>query len=502
MRKIKYYIILIIGVCLMTSCSDWLTVYPNNAQTTDEFWTDKSDVEGVLANGYVELRNAIDYIFVWGEVRGPNFVFESTGSNYSAMNLMNIVDITPTNRYASWGSMYNIIKMANSVIAYAPGVMDIDETFYEEEKNSLIAEAIWIRSLAYFYLVRTFKEVPFVEEPYVKDDEDYNIAKSTEYQILERILRDLENNIQYAKESFSEGEAYTKGRATKNSFNALMADIYLWRGWPGDYAKCIDKIENIEADPSVLLISSTAGTDERIETWFSNFAEGNTVESIYEIQFSNPDQLNSFPTWFNVQNRFLSSSYASSVIYDDPDDLRAPYSSSSSIGNGSIRKYIYIDWTGAVRSDESYQNFIIYRLADLYLMKAEALVMQGEVNYFTIVDEYINPIRERVEASRITAVPATQIGMLELILEERIRELYAEGKSWFDILRIAKRNNWEYHSFLISQVEKSDLIGSGNTNVIRAKLSDTFALYMPISQTEVEANALLEQNPYYVSIGL
>lgn len=481
----------------MTSCSDWLTVYPNNDQTTDQFWRSREEVEGVLANGYVSLRDAVDYLFVWGEVRGNSLSLGTSGLNYSNMQKMNVLDITPSNPYASWASMYTVIKMANSVIKYAPGVVDVDDTFFEEEMNSYLAEAYWLRSLAYFYLIRVFKEVPFVTEPYVKDDDNYETAKSTEYEIMEWILEDLHNYLQYAKEEFSEGVEYTKGRATKWAFYALMADIYLWKG---DYARCIEMIEEIEGAMGIALIRGDNDLDDMREAWFSNFGTGNTSESIFEIQHTST-QTNNFIAWFSTTSRFQSSYAACQVIYEDGSDLRTRYNSSTEFGNGTIRKYTWSNADGSGRSIAD-QNYIIYRLAEIYLMKAEALALQGSYSYTSIVENYINPIRSRANATPITRAPSTEEAFLRLILNERQRELYAEGKYWFDLLRIGKRNKFEqYHELLIEEVLKSDEISAGNLGIVRAKLKDTFALYMPITTSELDANPLLEQNPYYKNLG-
>lgn len=150
-------------------------------------------------------------------------------------------------------------------------------------------------------------------------------------------------------------------------------------------------------------------------------------------------------------------------------------------------------------------NFIIYRVADVMLMKAEALILRthGE-NIEDKVEamKLINEIRTRsnleieVEATSEAVEPLDEEAMLQKVLYERTVELVGEGKAWYDFLRFGRRNNNQYKStFLVDKVlEYNEQAGE---SWLRTVLNNDNALFLPISQTEIDANSLLIQNPYY-----
>ena len=89
--------------------------------------------------------------------------------------------------------------------------------------------------------------------------------------------------------------------------------------------------------------------------------------------------------------------------------------------------------------------------------------------------------------------------MLKLLVEERQREFFAEGKNWFDILRVGRREGAEYKQFFIEQVLQ--VASASNQSMMKAKLGDSNSWYLPIHADELTANRELVQNPYYTNLG-
>lgn len=135
-------------------------------------------------------------------------------------------------------------------------------------------------------------------------------------------------------------------------------------------------------------------------------------------------------------------------------------------------------------------------MADVLLMKAEALIWQGgETNYTTAL-ELINKVRTRTQINKLDDdVKSDEERMLKALLEERDMELAAEGKRWYDLVRFGKAKNYKYKTSFI------DLIVANNSSIgskwLRSVLKDNNAWFLPIHQDEIDRNPVLTQNPYY-----
>lgn len=478
---------------LSSSCNAWLDVRPENTQTVNEYWKTGDQVEAVLASGYYYLRDSWQYMYFWAEARGNGMEAASLSQNDASKFLsMRYYNTLPTSTYAKWEKMYKVIAQANSVIKYAPEVVKLDESFSENVMRSLCVEAYWLRAYCYFTLVRNFRDVPLCLEPYVDDEADFLVPQSSPEIVLQTIIDDLENNMEYAKEYFPETDpelpVNTKGRATRWALKALLADIYLWRGNAGDYQRAAQLCDEVINSGRVGLIAGNQ--------WFTNFFPGNSNESIFEIQYDNSrSQTNNFLTIFNTNTSFVISPN-SKMLFDKENDLRYP----GTFGTTDV----FLNWKFIGRDDistttrlstENDQNWILYRLADIYLMKAEAKVMQGD--YASAFDA-LNAVRTRAGIDIYPTVQEEETA-LRLILSERQREFISEGKSWYDILRIGRRNEYQYKNLMIQQVLLE--IPASMSGRIRSILSDVNAHYLPIPSDELKANPLLKQNPYYENMG-
>ena len=153
MKKLYIYICTSVFALSMVGCQDWMNVDPAGVQTTTTYWKSKGDVENVLTSAYRNLRTTVTdgSIINWGEVRASDLGL----NGQSALNNVRTGNVLPTNSMTSWASMYKVIGMANSVIKYAPSVVEKDASFNEYEMRSIVAEAHFLRALSYFYLVRT-----------------------------------------------------------------------------------------------------------------------------------------------------------------------------------------------------------------------------------------------------------------------------------------------------------------------------------------------------------
>lgn len=508
MKKLLYLLLLLPATILLESCNDWLTVLPENEQVSDEYWTSKEEVESVLAAGYVYLRDAVPEIIDWGELRG-GCIYYLNGSNLQTFQ------VSPDDEeLCSWAPLYKVINMANAVLANAGAVLERDETFEEAVMNSYLTEAYFLRALCYFYIVRNWRDAPLILDPYETDEISYEKAKSTEAEIMTQIKADINAALGTgaAKEKFEE-DWETKGRATKWALNALMADVCLWNEEYSAAIMSCNEILDATSSFRPVFVSDPS-------KWYEMYYPGNSNESIFEIQWNQKDynQTNDLSTTFgnSVPEYLYTGAMLEDLILEtnetgENDAVRTLYGSyvtdatDYQKGNlGYIWKYSGIGIQAQVRNttDEDDPNFIVYRVADVMLMKAEALILMSssEESRQAAVD-LINEVRTRSRLPGISPVlsEVSEGDLLEFVLDERKMELAAEGKRWYDLLRFGKRNGFEYRErFLINEVTQYN--NTANSSWIRSVLKNDDALYLPVWTTELESNKLLEQNPYYAIV--
>ena len=306
MKKITtlfYSFLLFIGcsACL-SSCTDWLEVYPQNEQVSDYYWDNKEEVEAMLNGCYYYYRNMVTTNLIpYGELRAGQIVSRGVGSTLQEFRVKEI-----EKSIANWGPFYAVINVANGVLKNADKVLVNDETYDRNMLNAHKAEAYFLRALSYFYLVRNWKDVPLVLEPYEDDAQSYLVAQSSEDSVIMQIKSDITTalNSGAAKEYYTK-KWETKGRATKWALYALMADVCLWSE---DYQKA-----ELYCD-SILLSASTHAprllTSPTHNAWFSIFNPGNSNESILELQWSEEEeQLCNLPVLFSDVDASRQYSY-------------------------------------------------------------------------------------------------------------------------------------------------------------------------------------------------
>lgn len=497
-RNIIVGLALTVVMVMTGGCNAWLDIYPENQQTSDNFWKSKEEVQEVLMGAYSCLRTGCyEKILQWGEIRG-DIVKLGEGKTTNEEKIKSL-EIMEDNAVCKWEDFYKVIARANSIIKYSESVLDEDITYTQKQSDANVAEAVWLRSLCYFYLVRTFGEVPLVLNAYVDDSEAYEIPKSSEETILNQLISDLTTYAVHCKYAYDK-DWELRGRATRWAYYALLADVYLWKGeYQNAYETCNKILEPEGGACQFELLQS--------ETWYDLFYPGNSEESIFELQWDNQyNQTNNLYTWFfngTEKNRYVISATGLALFESDANaaDVRganASYLIESSY-DGKFWKYAgtgrYGDGGGLRGSTQRDANLIIYRLADIYLIKAEALAMMGQYQDMLDVLNVFRAHRGYVENS-LTTLPSTPREALLMVIDERSREFIAEGKRWFDILRTAKRDDYAYKDYVTEALLSG--VAAKDYQIWKSRLSDENSYYLPVYKTEVEnSNGVIKQNPYY-----
>lgn len=504
MKKAAFIALVILGAGMTTSCEDWFTLAPESEMVKEDFWQKKSDVLSAVGACYraMDEEAFVKRLIAWGELRSDNVL---PGKSFDTdVNYLLSANITAKNDYSRWGSVYQVINLANTVIRYAPDVRELDPDFSERELNQYLAEAKAIRAFCYFTLVKTFRDVPYITEPYDDDSRSFQVAQTDGDEILKAQLAELQQIVDEAPVSFT-SEIYNHGRITRKAVLALMADIALWMN---DYQLCADYCGE--------LLDHVGTTQlERSSSYFTNvFFKGNSQEGIWELQFDN-NTLNYATRDFygssSTDPKLSSYDYSysgSSTLFGRKNDLRVNHAFVSADGFYLIKKYIaYLFNTNVTtirNSDFSYgsstDNWVIYRLADVILMRAEALAeLGGQAN----LDEAVNLVCRTYDRANPDLEPGSLRGQYSsqeqvrnLVFDERQREFLFEGKRYFDLMRRMRREGTPtnvINTYLINKYVAQNL----DRSTVMSKLNDVNAIYMPVHQDELNANLLLKQNKFY-----
>ncbi len=223
------YLICFASVALAnTGCTEFLDVDIEGEQNSDSYWNTKEDAKAVLMGAYSAMRDDVPTLIQWSELRGDVMILGPAALTNDEMLQFKNLQITDDNSICKWIGSYTTIARCNTLLENVEGVLETDDTFTEEICASYVAEAVWLRAVNYFNLVRTFGDVPYITWSYVSDDQEFQVAKSDKSLILAALSEDLEACYADAPETNIETWE-TKGRATKGAFFALMTDISLWR---------------------------------------------------------------------------------------------------------------------------------------------------------------------------------------------------------------------------------------------------------------------------------
>ncbi len=552
---------LMIGASV-SSCSDFLEIEPLNDIVLEKFWNEESDVENIVAGCYSALQTqvVVDRMMAWGEFRSDNVVGGTNIQNDASLQNIFKENLNASNAYTSWGEFYDVINRCNTVIYYAPSVAEKDPNFTPSELAATVAEVSALRDLCYFYLIRAFRDVPYTTEPYLDDTQKMDQPAVKFDLVLDSLILDLEKVQGDALKKYPETKSYyQKGRITQDAIHAMLCDMYLWKQ---DYANSvkyanmvIESLTNDYEDRLSRRGGSISATEQLIDgyplisdkpssgntygdAFNSIFNTGNSRESILELIYMNDDNM--------LSNAAVSVRYGNARTYpgfvkpadfigsDVKDELFAVYLTkydtrsyenvqaigSSDYGINKYVSYAYLDvsssdyktiYGGRAAEDYCHSNWILYRLTDVMLMKAEALVQMvnsddttaigRQNNDSLLVQAYniVNTINKRSNCATSNQdikydSYSSKNQMANLVMDERQRELMFEGKRWFDLVRRSLRDG--NTNYLISAVMRK---GSDNASVTQSKLARMDAIFWPYHKDELKVNPNLKQNPAFGS---
>ena len=484
-NKIKYlyFVILVTG---LVGCSNLLEEVPVSQLSTENYFKTEADAKAAIVGVYSSLQLEGVYgksqtLFSTDEHNAGSKV-PLSGLNLFTFTADNIEVILPI-----WRDHYKGINRANLAISKIPSI-DMDIT----ERNTLVAEAKFIKALLYFNLIRYYGDVPY------KDSEttslnDLNIPRTPVATIYENIIRDLEYCVVHLKVK----TAGLAGHATQDAAKTLLASVYLTRG---SMAKR-DNTGNGIADFVLAAKYAKEVIDSNRYSLCNYFPDAfivqnkNNDEIVFDVQFKSPGLGVGNTIGINmgipsnasgVDNLAAGGSQGAiranpyhQFYYEKADSIRmnwtnarilidaatGSYTVVSAVSNNpavsaaKFRRYPVRNPGFVLQTNDYDVNWPIFRYAEVLLIYAEALNETTGPTQPAI--DALNMLRSRARNTNIGGVHrdvlprsltlqrstglidltlsnplvSTQSAFRDYIILERSRELSQENKRWYDLVR-------------------------------------------------------------------
>ncbi|GAA0552395.1 RagB/SusD family nutrient uptake outer membrane protein [Chitinophaga japonensis] len=468
--------VMIVVVILFTSCRKFIevdspansinegNVYTNDAtaasvvtgiyQTMSRENSDEFNATGKLANIYTGLGLSADELILFD-------------INSMSLNPYYTNDLAATSAPGYWRNIYNTIYIANAVME---GI-ESSTSLTPAVKKQLLGEAKFLRAFNYFYLVNLYGDVPLA----LSTDYTVNTAlpRFSEQQVYDQIIRDLEEAKTLLSSQYLQGDAMTayangaeeRVRPTNWSATALLARVLLYTKDYANAEKAATEVINQTSLYNLETLDNAFLKNNREAIWqlqpVNNGIYANTGEAkFFILPEAGPGSAN--PVY--LREELVNS-------FETGDLRKIHWVGQVPVGN-IVYHYPYKYKIGLVNA-ESTEYTTILRLAELYLIRAEARTYQGNLNGAV---EDLNIIRNRAGLPNIIA--ASQSALIDIISHERRVELFTEwGHRWLDLKRTGEAD-WEL-------------------GIVKGANWQTTDQLYPIPDEELRKSPDLQQNPGY-----
>ncbi|MFV0345886.1 MAG: RagB/SusD family nutrient uptake outer membrane protein [Bacteroidales bacterium] len=467
MKKLIYISLLSLLLLGTQSCNNLLDQEPVSITHPEVFWVNESNAEQALAGAYGLLKNTIMYqsnFLYWGEFTGMTFMDSRSWISNYIEGSGNYV-LAYRGESINWKGFYRAANWAVTIEHYVSDMSD-DLFSSPEEKKRVIGEAAFIRAVSYFYIARIWGDAPIVTENIESSDqlitEDgyiVEVPRSPELAVLDHALAATDKAIENLEYS-SPGDSKWAIQANKASAEALKAHITLWYA-----SRDNDNNEMLQACVTAATSVISNGNAQLIDyvnegkDGYESMCKGQSKTGLFEINIST-DVNESFrlssgdsyytgltlnypvwkekntntspylnPEWYGNEFMAQDEDYANDVRkelffyeYDQPDESFVTKYELRSQDPASEDPYAQF----------SEANILIFRLADVYLLRAEA---NAKLSKGGLAVSDLNEIRSKAGVSPYMGA-TDRASLMKAIFNERAIEFVAEGQSGFDRIRM------------------------------------------------------------------
>lgn|SRR5690606_2503778 len=448
MERILTLLIAIFSI-MQVACDDFVVIdQPRTEITRLSVFSESTTAEAAVVDLYVSIRDG----FGGGSLGAITAVTALSSDELELFDVSNDYvavannEVTENNSIMEsiWGSAYSVVYKANAILEGLE-VSNIDVT----QKDRFKGEALFVRALSYFYLVNLWGDVPLLTS--TNHEVNHRALRAPIEQVYDQIVTDL----LAARELLPEEPEEGKTRASRAAAKALLARVYLYhRDWKNaelEAAGVIDgKLYSLESDLS--RVFSVSSSEAILQLW-------NPIYPREAVTFLIHPALNR-PLFGSLRFSYLDTFAPDDLRYGDWINV---YSTTTTTFFGANK------YKSLAAPPDDYST--VLRLAELYLIRAEALAQQGDL---TGAAEALNIVRDR--AGLLPVAAATREEMLEAIYLERKHEFFAEqGHRWLDLKRTGLADSvlsqlkptWD-HEDQLYPIPASQI--TGNPNIVQNPL--------------------------------
>ncbi len=493
----KKYIILFISIVLLISCE--LDMQPESDLTYNGFWDTEEAAKAAHVGIYANFRNYHSTIWRMGEVRADLWGGATFANSPSDLDLIENNISTSIVYFSNWANFYGLLHYINDFIKNAPEV----EFSNEQDLNHMLGQVYGLRAFVYYTMEKAWGDVPISTEPLLEVDlEALKKPRAPKAEVMNQIKSDIAKSLEY----FGNDNSLWLGKTiywSKAATLALKGDAYIWSG------KVLGG-GNADFNEAKLALEQIAGFELEDYANLWGQANENNIEFIFTVDYQKDQASNFYGSWTTTRavdlvnltdeqgepmDNFVVnglSRYGVSEkvlllmddtldqrrntflrVYDD-GNVHVPFQAGDPSYQGSIlNKFLGVIGDDGTRWD--YNNIPLYRYADVLLLLAEA-----KNNLDEDPSELINQVRERAYGENFAGHEysnATKAENAQTILDERLKEFFAEGKRWWDLVRAGD-------SYVFDEVSTLDA-------------TEAYKIYYSISESMLANDPELKQTDGY-----
>jgi hypothetical protein len=530
-NKILLILLAIVAVNITSCNDDFLNIEPEDRLLLENFFASESDLKVATAPLYSKVWFDFNDKFYYGLGDGRSNNLFAPYSDY-IYPFTNFTETSLTGPLVSaWQSLYNVVGQSNNTINNIRDNSAAD--IREEAKNAAIAEARFMRGTAYWYLTSLWGDVPVITDNIALVNNPI-VPTNPRNDVFEFAIRDLEFAAKHLPET-----PEREGRLTMWSAYGMLARVYL------SYAGLhnVDDRNSGVRDPEYLELARKAAQKvceesglELHEDYYELFslAGNNSPEDLFSLQWVGGTNeygiINTQQAYFAWNSEITGDDAAWGYYtfaswdmireYNPEEDIRlyttfATYGAEYPDINKAAGGYLYEetdrcnvkkgvvgspkDTDGVVARMNSGLTTKMLRLAEVYLLYAEAILGNDASTTNATALEYFNKVRERA------GMPSKDEITYEDIRYERRIELAMEGQYWYDLVRrsyyrqqevLNYMNNEQDRAVTYEWDESSGQYVPGDLNTAQQVATATVeSLLLPYPESEMVQNPKLKEDP-------